>query len=93
MKNVEHKWTAQDIPSQAGRLALVTGATSGVGFYTAKELARKKATVIMPAREGSGLVSGPLFRRHVLNPSKIHTEIAATGTAGGQFFRLGGIWP
>jgi NAD(P)-dependent dehydrogenase (short-subunit alcohol dehydrogenase family) len=51
MKNVEHKWTVQDIPSQAGRLALVTGATSGIGFYTAKELARKRATVIMPARD------------------------------------------
>ena len=41
----------QDIPSQAGRLALVTGATSGVGFYAARELARKSATVIMPARD------------------------------------------
>jgi NAD(P)-dependent dehydrogenase (short-subunit alcohol dehydrogenase family) len=51
MKNVEHKWTVQDIPSQEGRLAVVTGATSGVGFYTAKELARKGATVIMPARD------------------------------------------
>ena len=51
MKNVEHKWTVQDIPSQAGRLALVTGATSGVGFYAARELARKRATVIMPARD------------------------------------------
>jgi NAD(P)-dependent dehydrogenase (short-subunit alcohol dehydrogenase family) len=50
-KNVEHKWTVQDIPSQEGRLAVVTGATSGVGFYTAKELARKRATVIMPARD------------------------------------------
>ncbi len=44
MKNVEHKWTVQDIPWQAGRLALVTGAISGVGFHTAKELARKGAT-------------------------------------------------
>ena len=51
MKNVKRKWTAQDIPSQAGRLALVTGATSGIGFYAAKELARKRATVIMPARD------------------------------------------
>jgi len=50
MKNVKQTWTAQDIPSQAGRLAVVTGATSGIGFYTAKELARKRATVIMPAR-------------------------------------------
>jgi NAD(P)-dependent dehydrogenase (short-subunit alcohol dehydrogenase family) len=51
MKNVEHKWTVQDIPSQEGRVAVVTGATSGIGFHTAKELARKRATVIMPARD------------------------------------------
>jgi NAD(P)-dependent dehydrogenase (short-subunit alcohol dehydrogenase family) len=51
MKNVEDKWTVQDIPSQEGRLAVVTGATSGIGFHTAKELARKGATVIMPARD------------------------------------------
>jgi NAD(P)-dependent dehydrogenase (short-subunit alcohol dehydrogenase family) len=50
-KTVEHTWTVQEIPSQAGRLAVVTGATSGVSFYTAKELARKSATVIMPARD------------------------------------------
>src|SRR5215469_6888586 len=51
MKSVEHKWTVQDIPSQEGRLAVVTGATSGIGFHSAKELARKGATVIMPARD------------------------------------------
>ena len=51
MKTVEHKWTVQDITWQAGRLVLVTGATSGVGFHAAKELARKGATVIMPARD------------------------------------------
>jgi NAD(P)-dependent dehydrogenase (short-subunit alcohol dehydrogenase family) len=51
MKTVERKWTVQDIPSQEGSLAVVTGATSGIGFHTAKELARKGATVIMPARD------------------------------------------
>jgi NAD(P)-dependent dehydrogenase (short-subunit alcohol dehydrogenase family) len=51
MKNVERNWTVRDIPSQEGRLAVVTGATSGIGFHTAKELARKGATVIMPARD------------------------------------------
>jgi NAD(P)-dependent dehydrogenase (short-subunit alcohol dehydrogenase family) len=51
MKTVERNWTVRDIPSQEGRLAVVTGATSGIGFHTAKELARKGATVIMPARD------------------------------------------
>jgi len=51
IKNVEHRWTAQDIPSQQGRVAVVTGATSGIGFHTARELARKGATVIIPARD------------------------------------------
>ena len=53
IENVEHKWTVQDIPSQQGRVAVVTGATSGIGFHTAKELARKGATVIIPARDMS----------------------------------------
>ena len=39
------------MPLQEGRLAVVTGATSGIGFHSAKELARKGATVIMPARD------------------------------------------
>lgn len=51
MKTVEPKWTPQDIPSQKGKLALVTGATSGIGLHTAKHLAMKGATVIIAARD------------------------------------------
>lgn len=43
-------WTADEIPSQAGKLALVTGANSGIGYHTALELARKGATVILACR-------------------------------------------
>lgn len=43
-------WTASDIPSQAGKLAVVTGANSGLGYYTTLELARKGAQVIMACR-------------------------------------------
>ena len=44
-------WTVADMPSQAGRIALVTGANSGLGYATALELARRGAQVIMAARD------------------------------------------
>lgn len=43
-------WTTQNIPSLKGKTFLVTGANSGLGFGTSKELARKGAKVIMTAR-------------------------------------------
>jgi NAD(P)-dependent dehydrogenase (short-subunit alcohol dehydrogenase family) len=43
-------WTAADIPDQAGRVAVVTGANGGLGFETARALARAGATVVMAAR-------------------------------------------
>lgn len=44
------KWTAADIPDQSGRVAVVTGANSGLGYETAKALAGKGAEVIMAVR-------------------------------------------
>ncbi|HEX8048941.1 MAG TPA: short chain dehydrogenase, partial [Rhizobium sp.] len=32
-------WTVKDIPSQIGRVAVITGATSGIGYEAAKALA------------------------------------------------------
>lgn len=33
-------WNAHDIPDQGGRVAVVTAANSGLGYVTARELAR-----------------------------------------------------
>lgn len=45
------KWTANDAPDQAGKVAVVTGANSGLGFETTRGLVRKNATVIMACRD------------------------------------------
>jgi NAD(P)-dependent dehydrogenase (short-subunit alcohol dehydrogenase family) len=44
------KWTAHDIPSQSGKLAVVTGATGGLGYETVLELARAGAEVVLAGR-------------------------------------------
>jgi NAD(P)-dependent dehydrogenase (short-subunit alcohol dehydrogenase family) len=46
-------WQTTDIPSQAGKLAVVTGANSGIGYYTALELARAGAEVILGCRDAA----------------------------------------
>jgi NAD(P)-dependent dehydrogenase (short-subunit alcohol dehydrogenase family) len=44
------KWTAADIPDQSGRVAVVTGANTGLGYWTAEMLADKGAHVVLAVR-------------------------------------------
>jgi NAD(P)-dependent dehydrogenase (short-subunit alcohol dehydrogenase family) len=43
-------WTETDVPDQSGRIAVVTGANTGLGFETAKVLAARGATVVIAVR-------------------------------------------
>jgi NAD(P)-dependent dehydrogenase (short-subunit alcohol dehydrogenase family) len=44
-------WTAADIPSQADKRVLITGANSGIGYHTALKLARKGAQILLACRD------------------------------------------
>lgn len=47
------RWTAADVPDQTDRVAVITGANSGLGLETARVLAGRGATVILGCRSRS----------------------------------------
>ena len=57
-------WTADDIPSLEGCVALVTGANSGLGLESVRALAARQATVILACRSRS-----PVSYTHLTLPT------------------------
>ena len=47
---MSRNWTQEDIPDQTGKIVVVTGANSGLGFETSKIMAQHGAHVVMTAR-------------------------------------------
>src|SRR6185437_1789752 len=44
------KWSVADIPDQSGRVVIVTGANTGLGYHTAAALALRGARVVLAVR-------------------------------------------
>lgn len=48
--SMNNKWTTEQIPDQSGKIVIVTGANSGIGYEATRALAIKGASVIMACR-------------------------------------------
>src|SRR5271165_3968946 len=46
----QSKWSEDDVPSQNGRIVIITGANSGLGFEAARALSSRGAKVILACR-------------------------------------------
>lgn len=46
-----HAWTAEHLPDLSGKVVIVTGANSGIGFAAARECARSAAQVVLACRD------------------------------------------
>ena len=93
------RWTAADIPDQSGRIALVTGANSGLGLETARALAARGATVLLACRS---LANAEQAREELLTAAAstgaldvLHLDLAdlasvaaAAGTVAERYGRL-----
>ena len=73
-------WTTAEISDQRGRVALVTGANTGLGFQTAKVLAGRGATVVLACRDGAK-ASEAATRMHTAVPgaevATLHLDLAS----------------
>lgn len=46
-----NKWTTENIPDQKGKIAIVTGSSSGIGYEAVKVLANKNEKVVIAVRD------------------------------------------
>lgn len=70
------KWDVSMIPDLTGKIAIVTGGNTGLGFQSCLELARRKATVVIACRnEDKGLEAAKEISRQIKGFSSLDVMI------------------
>ena len=75
MARTRDGWTLGDAPSLHGKVAIVTGATGGIGYETALGLARRGATTILASRNPSKGAEAVARVRHSLPDADARFEM------------------
>src|SRR5215468_4592708 len=74
------KWTSGVVPGQQGRLAVVTGANTGLGFEIAQVLAARGASVVLAVRDiekGKRAAARIASTAHGANVTVQHLDLAS----------------
>jgi NAD(P)-dependent dehydrogenase (short-subunit alcohol dehydrogenase family) len=83
-------WSVTDIPPQKGRVAVVTGATSGIGRHTAAELARAGAEVVLAVRD---VDRGERVRAEIGGAAVVRLDLAEQASVHAAAAELRERWP
>ncbi len=89
-------WTAADMPDLTGRTAVVTGANSGLGLITARELARAGAEVVLACRnaeKGRAALEQVTAAASGRPPQLESLDLADLGSVREFAGRVGAMWP
>ena len=77
------RWTAADVPPQTGRVAVITGSNTGVGYQVARVLAACDATVVLACRDVAK-AEAAADRIHTESPlasvTVVHLDLASLGS-------------
>jgi protochlorophyllide reductase len=82
-------WTTAEIPDQTGRIALITGANSGLGLESARALAGHGATVVLACRSRR---KGEVARDALLPAATGGLEVLELNLADLASVRAGARW-
>jgi NAD(P)-dependent dehydrogenase (short-subunit alcohol dehydrogenase family) len=90
-------WTEADIPDLTGRVAVVTGANTGIGFETARALADRGATVVLACRDTTkAQQAADRITVRPLEPGQVHVvrlDLGSLGSVREAAAELGGRHP